>query len=281
MIETLSRTDAELTIDFPRTARAMFSSGSVHDTLAHLLTLAVATIGGCDSAGILLVDGDAVTPFDSDPLVGLDTLPQRTGEGPCLDAISQNETFYADDLAADNRWPRFGPEAIARGIRSRLALPLLANGTLGALNLYAQVTQAFGVVDRANGAFLAGLAGLALTSAQGHEDDERRAANLHAGLATRELIGQAQGILIERQRISADQAFDVLRRSSQHRNVKLPDVAQTLVDTGEDPDCGTRGPAPGPGRQNALTTVPRSGTRMSHGESMRRVLACSALIGRP
>ena len=85
---------------------------------------------------------------------------------------------------------------------------------------------------------LATMAGMAFTSAQIHEDEERRAANLQAALATREMIGQAQGILMERERITPDQAFDILRRASQHLNVKLRDVAQSLVDTGERPDTG-------------------------------------------
>ena len=82
------------------------------------------------------------------------------------------------------------------------------------------------------------MAGMAFSSARTHEDEERRAANLQAALATREMIGQAQGILMERERITPDQAFDILRRASQHLNVKLRDVAQSLVDTGERPDTG-------------------------------------------
>jgi AmiR/NasT family two-component response regulator len=83
------------------------------------------------------------------------------------------------------------------------------------------------------------MAGFACSTARSHEDDERRTENLHAALVTRELIGQAQGILIERERISADQAFHVLRQASQHLNVKLREVAQDLVDTGERPDTGS------------------------------------------
>jgi AmiR/NasT family two-component response regulator len=94
------------------------------------------------------------------------------------------------------------------------------------------------VIDRGKALLLAVMADLALSSAQLHESEEHRNTTLHAALATREIIGQAQGILMERERISADQAFDVLRRASQHLNVKLRDVAQDLVDTGERPDTG-------------------------------------------
>jgi AmiR/NasT family two-component response regulator len=82
------------------------------------------------------------------------------------------------------------------------------------------------------------MAGLAYSTALTHEEDERREANLHAALATREIIGQAQGILMEREHLTSVQAFDILRRASQHLNRKLRDVAQNLVDTGERPDTG-------------------------------------------
>ena len=134
-------------------------------------------------------------------------------------------------------------------MRSLLALALPANGTppaLGALNLHGRYARALGVIDRGRGIFLAALAARALTTARTHEDDERRAANLLAALVTREMIGQAQGILMERERITAGQAFDILRRASQHLNRKLREIAQDLVETGETPDTGYTGPTPSP-----------------------------------
>ena len=130
--------------------------------------------------------------------------------------------------------------AAAAGIRSVLALPLVANSQPAALNLYARYPAAFGVIDRSKAALLASLAGLALSVAHSHEDEERRAANLQTALSSRETIGAAMGILMERERITADQSFDVLRRASQHLNLKLREVAQNLIDTGEDPDTGQR-----------------------------------------
>jgi len=231
-----------LTVDFSQTARTLFAVGTVDDILARVLDLAKATVEGCDYAGVVLMDGDTMlTPAHSDPFVAdLDGIQQRYGQGPSLDAIARNVTFYAADLAEETRWPLFGPAAAGRGIRSMLALPLFADGTMGGLNLYAHYPRAFNVIDQARGLLLAALAALAFTSARAHEADERREANLHAALATREVIGQAQGILIERERITADQAFDILRRASQHLNLKLRDIAQTLVDTGENPDTGPR-----------------------------------------
>jgi AmiR/NasT family two-component response regulator len=85
---------------------------------------------------------------------------------------------------------------------------------------------------------LASLAALALSAAHLHEIEERRAENLHIALRSRELIGQAEGILMQCERITANEAFDILRRASQHLNLRLREVAQDLVDTGEGPDTG-------------------------------------------
>jgi GAF domain-containing protein len=233
---------SEFSDKFAETARILFSADSVTETLTRVVELALATIEGCDYSGLFLVEGDTVTtPIHNDPIVDeIHALQHRLEEGPCLDAISQRAMLYADDIDSDPRWPRFGPDVGSLGIRSALALPLNAEGCLGALNLYARFPAAFGVVDRAKGLILASLAGLAISAARTHEDDDRRTEHLHAALITREVIGQAQGILMERERISAGQAFDVLRRASQHLNRKLRDVAQDLVDTGDNPDTGSR-----------------------------------------
>jgi transcriptional regulator with GAF, ATPase, and Fis domain len=232
---------SELTASLSETVQALFSAGNAVNTLQRVVDLAVDTIDGCDLAGVFLLDGDQVTtPVGTDPIViEIDALQHRAGEGPCLDAITNRGSIYAFDLTEDTRWPRFGPQAAEAGVRSALALRLTGDDAArGALNLYARYPHAFGVIDRAKGLLLAALAGVALTAAQGHDEQQRRTDNLLGALATREVIGQAQGILIERERITADQAFDILRRASQHLNLKLRDVAQALVDTGENPDTG-------------------------------------------
>jgi GAF domain-containing protein len=238
------QTDAlsALAANLSETAQILFSAGGVHDTLEQVVALAVHTIEGCDFAGLFILEGGVVvTPVHTDQVVEeIDTLQRDSGQGPCLDAIAERVMVYGDDLQSDGRWASFGPAAAGRGIRSALALPLTANGAIGAINLYARYPAAFGVVDRAKGVILASLASVALNAAHSLEDEERRIENLHSALSSREVIGQAQGILMERERIAADQAFDVLRRASQFLNIKLREVAQTLVDTGERPETGPR-----------------------------------------
>jgi len=222
----------------------LFSAPTVLATLQQIADFAFATVEGCDAACISLQAADRVfTPAYSDALaLEIDQLQYAAREGPCLDAISKEPTVYAEDLAEDERWPIFGPQAAALGMRSLLSCRLAANGTRGALNLYAALPRAYGAIDRTKALIFATHAGIALSAAEAREDAAlsldvglHRIDDLIAALGTRETIGQAEGILMERERITAQQAFDVLRRASQHLNVKLREVATYVVETGEVP----------------------------------------------
>jgi hypothetical protein len=234
----------EVASAFAGIARTLFSDSTVGGTLQQIVDYAVVTVEGCDAAGIsLLTKAGITTPVYSHPIaLEVDSVQYETDEGPCLDAITKETIVYAEDLTDDPRWPVFGPRAAGLGMRSLLSCRLFANGTLGALNLYAGLPRAYGVVDRSKALIFATHAGMALGAAEALEDatislsaEILRVENLRGALASREIIGQAEGILIERERITADQAFGVLRRASQHLNVKLREVAQYVVDTGEVP----------------------------------------------
>ena len=212
--------------------------------MQQIVDLAVQTVEGCAGAGIFVVENEQViTTASTDELVvELDRLQFEADEGPCLDAVSEATPFYAQDLSDDPRWPRFGPAASAIGVRSLIAFPL-THDRPSALSLYGLVPDAFGPTDRAKGILVATLAGVALGTGDAHADEER-AESLRQALRTRELIAQAQGILMERERITAGQALDVLRLASRqlHRNVR--EVAENLVETGETPDTAPRPPDP-------------------------------------
>ena len=106
---------------------------------------------------------------------------------------------------------------------------------LGTFDLYGAEPDGFSDDDREFCSILAAYLALAVASAQRHDEVDRREAALHRGLSTRDIIGQAKGVLMERQHLSAGDAFDVLRRVSQRLNRKLSDVAQQLAETGELP----------------------------------------------
>jgi len=247
----------DLERSFSEVAVELFASGTVEGTLKRIADLAEQTIDGCAGAGVFVVAGTAATTVAaSNALVeAIDRLQIDAGEGPCIDASTSGTTCYAVDLTVDSPWPTFSPAAVEAGIRCVLAYPL-SSERRSALNLYAHLPAAFGATGRAQGQLFATLARLALDSAEERAADEKRTGNLHEAMGTRELIGQAQGILMERERITAQQAFDVLRRASQHMNVKLREVARTLVETGEAPAT----PAPTPSAPPASAPVPVEGT---------------------
>jgi hypothetical protein len=218
---------------------------TVAGTLQRIVDFAQATVGGCDAASISLLTGESIaTPVYSDPVaLQIDAFQYQFDEGPCLDAIRDDPYHYSPDLTSDHRWPRFGPEAVALGMRSLLSCRLSSDVTLGSLNLYARAPEAYDAVDRTKAIIYASHAGIALGAAGvlaestvSLDSEMKRSENLEIALTTREVIGQAEGILIERERLTPEQAFDVLRKASQNLNLRLRDLAQYVVDTGEVPE---------------------------------------------
>lgn len=235
---------SDLASSFAEISRALYSAHTVKETLHRIVDFSVRTIDGCSGAGIsFMQNGEIVTPVWTEPtVVKVDEMQYATGQGPCLDAIAHGESFYADDLLTDTRWPDFGPKAAEAGLRSLLSFRLAGETTLGALNLYARLPRAFGATDRAKGLIFATHAGVALAAAMELEEATRalevennRLANLHGALTSRLVIGRAEGILMNRELITGDQAFDLLRKASQQLNIKLREVAQYVVDTGDIP----------------------------------------------
>jgi hypothetical protein len=228
----------QLAAAFAHIASVLSTAADTEELLQRVVQLAVATIDSCDFAGVMTrPNGRPLTAAASAPIVRtLDLLQLEAREGPCLDVIEHASSRYAVDLLGDERWPSFAQAAVETGVRSVLAFHLGVEGIAAALNLYAQLPDAFSPSDRAHGAIFATHASVALAQQHQHAAVVNRADTLQQALTTRELIGQAQGILMEREGISGPEAFDILRRASQHLNVKLRDVAQRLVDTGESPN---------------------------------------------
>jgi len=206
-------------------------TGSVHETLQLIVDLALVAIPGCEHAGISVANGRKIdAPAASDAVaLRLDAVQLEVDQGPCLDAISQEQIVRSDDLATDTRWPLFAARASAEtGVTSVLGLRLFARGrTMGALNLLSSQPAAFGDDALSIGALFAALAAVALNAAQTEE-------SLQLALKSRDVIGQAMGIMMERHRITDKQAFQRLSVASQNLNVRLKDVAQQVVLTGED-----------------------------------------------
>jgi GAF domain-containing protein len=211
---------------------ALLDAGSVHETLQRTVDLAVKTIPGCEHAGVSIVHRSKIaTPAASDAVpLRVDAIQYEVGEGPCLNAIAESQTFLTDDLGHETRWPKFSARALQEtGVTSMLAFRLFARGhTLGALNLYSTERVAFGEEAQEIGVLFATLAATALAAAQTEE-------GLRVAIRSRDVIGQAKGILMERHRITDDQAFEMLGRASNRLNVRVAAVAEELTRTGKSP----------------------------------------------
>jgi GAF domain-containing protein len=209
----------------------LLDTGSAHETLQLIVDLAVDSVPGCEHAGISFVHSRKIsTPAASDAVaLRVDAVQFEVGQGPCLDAIQEDRIFRSDDLSTETRWPLFAARAHAEtGIRSMLGLRLFARGrTMGALNLMSGQPEAFDDDSLSTAALFAALAAVALNVAQTEE-------TLQLALKSRDIIGQAMGILMERHRITDKEAFQRLSLASQSLNVRLKDVADQVVLTGED-----------------------------------------------
>lgn len=211
-------------------ARALQAEPDLDQTLHAVVTAAVENIAGADYAGITRIarNGRVSTPAATDELVdAVDQAQYETNEGPCLDAIRHESTVRSDDLQADPRWSAFGAKAAELGVASMLSFQLFVRDReLGALNLYSRQPRAFDATTEQIGLLLASHAAIAMVGAENQH-------NLLAAVQHREVIGRATGILMERHKITGDQAFALLIRASSTSGRKLRDLADELCHTGE------------------------------------------------
>jgi GAF domain-containing protein len=215
-----------------RAARQIVNQRSIRDldqTLGQIVTAAVQTVPGADAGGISMAEDGRISSRNpsAQSITDLDELQSKLDEGPCITAIKEppdDGLIIAVDLAGEDeqRWPMFAPHAVECGYRSMLSTQLsVEDGTRAALNLY---SRSPGVFD-GEAQQLAGLFGLqAAILLYGSQ----QASQLQRALDSRDVIGRAKGILMERFRLNDDEAFQMLVRSSQDTNLKLVQVAQWL-----------------------------------------------------
>lgn len=195
--------------------------------IAELAELAAAEIPGAQYAGITLTRNakHIETPAATHhwPVL-LDKIQQRYLEGPCLTAAWDEKTVHVPDLETEDRFPNYQRDALAETpIRSIMAFQLfIAGETLGALNVYSETADTFDGEARTLGLIFAAHSSVAFNSAR-REDQFRKA------LSSRDVIGQAKGMIMERYGVDAVQAFELLRKLSQDSNVPLIKVATDLV----------------------------------------------------
>jgi hypothetical protein len=228
----------KLAIAFAQIAEQLFSADTFDDVLLRIAQAAVSTVTGCDMASVTLSEHGAYqTAATTAPAASaVDQAQYDVREGPSLDAV-EAPVVYAHSFP-DSRWPKLASRPADLGAQSaasyRLAAASLAStGTGGSLNTYGSVPDAFSDEAQQIGLILAAHASLAAGAAHERGDLQDLADNLSSALLTRDVIGQAKGILMERLKLTPEDAFDALRHSSQRLNEKLRAVARRLAETGE------------------------------------------------
>ncbi|QPP05220.1 GAF and ANTAR domain-containing protein [Streptomyces bathyalis] len=224
----------ELAAGLADMARNLLTQESVQGTLDQIVAHAVDLVDGCEDAGVLVIEGNegVRTIAGHSALVrASDKLQQELGEGPCFDVTRRAQVVYRihDITSTAGRWRRFAPRAQELGIGSIMGFCLYTeDDNLGALNMYSSQPGAFTEASEQVGWLLASHAAVAFSSARSH-------AQLTSAIETRNVIGQAMGILMERYKVSESEAFVIVKKSSQNTNTRLRDVARTIAETGEIP----------------------------------------------
>ncbi|MEO7351820.1 MAG: GAF and ANTAR domain-containing protein [Marmoricola sp.] len=216
---------------FARVSRDLMEEQAEIPMMQRIAERAVQIVPGCDHCTISVRRHQRVEPVASTSALAekCDELQYDLEEGPCLDTVWASNSYLIDDTAAETRWPRWSPQVATQGIGSVLCIRLsTTTNTVGALNLYAEKVHGFSTED----VDLAAIYALHATNAM---NSALLIKGLQTAVQSRHLIGVAQGILMHNYGIDMEQAFDVLRRYSSHRNIKLREVAEHVVQAGDLP----------------------------------------------
>ena len=220
------------------TTEAVMSISANEDVVDAALGLVVAVaramVGGADGASVSLRrHGRLSTVAASDQtILAMDSEQYTTGEGPCVDASVAGRWFHAESLEAETRVATFVPRARALGICTILSSPLVAHDSpVGALNIYSRTATAFAARDQELAGILATEASTVLAAAGADISDEQLASRVQEALRVRQMIAQAEGIIMERQDIDGKEAFDVLRRASRSSGLPLREEARDVLDS--------------------------------------------------
>lgn len=234
----MSTTEEARTADDIGTAMAELATNfashtELETTLNAVTAQAVRLIAEIDFADILLIDGDGHRSMaPTSPItVKLDTIQVELGQGPCLEAITSEPLVHSADFSTESRWPEFSAAALDHGIQSMMSFHLYTHpdrtrgGITGraALNLFSRNVGPFSLADQAVGAMLATHAATALIAAN-------RQLQFESALHSRDVLGQAKGILMERFKIDAVRAFNLMTKLSQDTNTPVRVIAQRIVD---------------------------------------------------
>jgi GAF domain-containing protein len=231
---TSSRDHSELAALLAQMGAVLLSTETIDTTVELVTSLAVETIPGTAGAGVTLVDARGRRTFAaSNALVEqADRLQYELDQGPCLAAARDQVKIRIDDVAQDSRWPEWSAAVAEVGVRSMLSIPLVAAGTgMGAIKVYASQPAVYDARAERVLELFAQQAAILLANVQTLADAQQVNVQLTGALQSRDLIGQAKGILVARGAADDASAFAMLVDASQRADRRLHDVARRLVES--------------------------------------------------
>jgi GAF domain-containing protein len=233
-------TPLDLTTAYVELQRVLIQSPDTDLLLDRIASLAAAVTTPPSSCGITLRRNGEVSTvaFSSMLAKQSDDLQYANGQGPCLHSLRIGKVVHIPDMEADSRWPAYRLGAIALGVRASVSVPLIVDEKpVGALNIYTDSAREFTTDEIDNMSAFAAQASASLTLLMRHSEQVALEEQLRNALSTRAVIDQALGIVMAQQRCNSTEAFTVLRKASQDRNVKVADIASELITqvTGQPP----------------------------------------------
>jgi GAF domain-containing protein len=220
--------------EFAVLARELHAIRTVDDVLQRVAAVALEAVDGCTAVSVTLRDGDALTTpvFTDASARDADMVQYDAAQGPCLDALTQPVVHHAGGGWAP--WPALAERRQDVVFESVVSCGLLLDsadqeGSAWALNLYSSSPRGYAERDVEVALILAAHAAVAVATARERQAASRAGADLRAALVARDVIGQAKGVLMLREGIGPDEAFDILRRASERLNRRLRDVARDVT----------------------------------------------------
>ena len=209
------------------------SMEELSDYLERVVHAVRRAVTGCDEVGVTILSNDRphTAAYTTVQTLEIDAAQYALDEGPCLSAARDRQEQLVGDLCAeDGPWPRFAEVVRRDGMRSLYAVPLVSGeDCVGALNLYGWATDAFDSVEAATVRIAASRCADAVVAVTALDGLRRLAGQLEQAMASRAVIEQAKGVLMAMRGVSEHEAFEVLRKTSQDRNVKVRVLAEEFV----------------------------------------------------
>lgn len=233
----MSRHNADVDDLLRELSRVSLADRDVTEVLTEITTIAERAIPGAESVSTTLLRGEKAftAAYSGRMALEADELQYDEGYGPCMDAARGGVVLRIDDMATEERWPRYTPRAQAQGVGSSLSVPLPFQGTsIGALNVYSGRRLAFASEESLGaGREVAEAIAVAVVNADAHGRLTEQAHNLQLAMESRAVIEQAKGVLIAQRRVTPEEAFEILREASQRYNRKLRDIAVGIVESAQ------------------------------------------------